>query len=763
MYVLKLKLKVYKSIMFFNTFKIFSSIIFSYFLMINLTSAESVKDILIKGNDRVSNETIQMFSGVNLDDDLNPNDLNLILKKLYDSGFFDEISINLSNNSLVIDIKENPIIQNMTFEGVKSKKLNEKIKENLNLRSRSSFNKILLEKDKFKIISNLKDFGYYYSNVEIYLENLENNKVNIKYNIDLGDKVKIKKVTFLGDKIFKNRKLKSIIVSEEYKFWKFISGKKYLNESIVSLDKRLLKNFYLNKGYYDIKINTSFAKLVNNEEFELIYNINAGKKYILNDLSLELPSDFNDNNFKDLVAFLKNLKGEPYSIKLVKKILEEIDIVILSDEFETISSSVVENLEDNKINLVFKIEETKKIFVERINIYGNNITRENVIRNQFEIDEGDPFNEILTTKTVNNLKSLNFFKNVNYKVIDGSSEDSKIINITVDEKPTGEISAGAGIGTSGGTVSFGVKENNYLGKGLTLLSNITVNEESLKGLFSIRNPNFNNSDKSVYFSAEATETDRLTAFGYKTNKTGFSFGTDFEYLEDFNVGVANSNYYEKIDTDSTASVRQKSQKGNYWDSFINFNFDYDKRNQKFQPTDGFRSTYYLDVPIVSETSSLSNTYSYKNYNELYEDNVSSFSLYLKSTNSITNKDIKLSERIFLPSNRLRGFESGKVGPKDGNDYIGGNFAAALTVSSTVPKILENSENADLLIFLDAGNVWGVDYDSSLNDGDEIRSAIGIGLNLLTPIGPLSFTLAEPISKSDSDITESFRFNLGTTF
>ena len=763
MFVLKLKLKVYKLKMFLNIFKIFLFILFQFFLLFSSTYAEIVKKIIITGNDRVSNQTIQMFSGVSLNDNLDSNDINQILKNLYDSSFFEDISIKLTNNTLIIDIKENPIIQNIMFEGIKSKSIEEKIKKNLELKSRSSFNKILLEKDKFKIVSTLKDMGYYFSNIDVYVDILDSNKVDVKYNIILGDKVKIKKITFLGDKIFKNRKLKSLIISEEYKFWKFISGKKYLNENIVSFDKRLLKNFYLNKGYYNVKINTSFAKLINNEEFELIYNIVPGKKYFLNELSLKLPSDFDNDNFNNLVLFLTELKGEPYSIKLVEKILEKIDIITLSDQFETISSSVIEDITDNKINLIFSIEETDKSFVERINILGNNITRENVIRNQFEIDEGDPFNEILTKKTINNIKSLNFFKNVNYKISNGSSQDLKIIDLTVQEKPTGEISAGAGVGTSGGTVTFGIKENNYLGKGLTILSNFTLNEESLKGIFSVENPNFNNSDKSVYFSAEATETDRLSAFGYKTSKTGFSIGTDFEYLDDLNVGIGNSNYYEKIDTDTTASTRQKSQEGNYWDSFLNINFDYDKRDQKFQTTNGFRSSYYLDIPIISETSSLTNTYAYKTYKEFYEDNVSSFSLYLKSTNSITNKDVKLSERIFIPSNRLRGFERGKVGPKDGNDYIGGNFAASLNLSSTIPKILENSENTDFLIFLDAANIWGVDYDSSLDDGYELRSSIGIGLNFLTPIGPLSFTLAEAISKSNTDVTESFRFSLGTTF
>ena len=733
------------------------------FLILNFSHAKIVKDIQINGNDRVSNETIIMFSNISSNDDLSPEDINLILKNIYNSNFFDDVSIKFLDNILEINVKESPMIQNVIYEGIKAKKIKNKILQNLNLKSRSSFNEILLNRDKDLIQSSLKSLGYYFSNIEIYKEDLQDNKINLTYKINTGDKAKIKKITFIGSKVFKEKKLKSLIVSEEYKFWKFISGKKFLNEGLISFDTKLLKNFYLNKGYFNIKINSSFAKLIDDDNFELIFNINANEKFFFNELSLKLPKDFEKNNFVDLNNLLKDLKGKPYSINRVKKILEQIDIITIRDQFESINASVIEDIDDLKINLTFLIEESERTYVEKINILGNNVTRESVIRNQFEIDEGDPFNEILANKSINNIKGLNFFKKVDSKIIEGKSPDLKIINITVKEKPTGEISAGAGVGTSGGTISFGVKENNYLGKGLTVLTNLTINEESLKGLFSVSNPNYKDSDKSIYFTAEATETDRLTASGYKTNKSGFSLGTNYEYLNNLKVGIGNSNYYEKIETDSTASARQKSQDGNYWDSFFNLSFDYDTRNQSYQTTEGSRSRYFLDIPFISETSTVTNSYILRSYSELYENNVSSFSLLLKSSNSLKDKNIKLSERIILPSNRLRGFERGKIGPKDGSDFIGGNYAAAINFSSTIPKILENSEDIDFLIFLDAANVWGVDYFNGDGEGSKIRSSIGIGIDWLTPIGPLSFTLAEAITKSNSDVTESFRFNLGTTF
>ena len=745
------KIKLLKLILFFVIF--FNTYSFS----------QIINNIIINGNERIPNETILMFSTAKINENIDSNRMNEILKNLYDSNFFKDVSIKIDNEILYINVDENPIIQEIIYKGIKSNRIKEAIKENLILKPRSSYNEISLKNDKENVKSALKKLGYYFSEIEIYVENLEDNKVNITFDIDIGDKAKIKKISFIGNKIFKERKLKSLIVSEEYKFWKFISGKKYLNEDLISLDKRLLKNYYLNKGFFNVEINSSFARLVDNENFELIYNINANKKFFFDNLSIKLPNDFDQQNFDRLKKLFSDLKGEPYSLNRVKNILEEIDLIALEDQYLSVNASVEEKIVSDKINLIFTIDVSQQSIVEKINIFGNNVTRENVIRNQLEIDEGDYYNEILANKTINNLKSLNFFKTVKSEVLDGSDINQKIINISVEEKPTGEISAGAGVGTNGGTVSFGIRENNYLGKGLTVQSNLTINEESLKGLLSVSNPNYKNSDKAVYFTAEATETDRLKNFGYKTNKNGFTIGTNFEYLRNFRIGVGNSHYYEKIDTDSTASTRQQAQEGNYWDSFLNFRLDYDTRNQKFQTSDGIRSRYFLDLPLLSETASLTNSFDFKSYAELYENNVSTFSFFLSATTSIKDENIKLSERIFLPSNKLRGFERGKIGPKDGDDFIGGNYAMALNFSSTIPKILENSQDIDVLIFLDAANVWGVDYFDGNDEGSELRSALGIGVDWLTPIGPLSFTLAEPLSKANTDKTESFRFNLGTTF
>ena len=745
-------------------FKKYLVTLITYFLLFSTVSnAENIKNIVITGNDRVSDETIKIFSSINIGDEINSDKLNKIIKNLYETNFFENISVNFENHELLITVKESPVINKILINGVKSKTMMETITKNMLLKSRSSFSDYQLDKDRLEILKELKNMGYYYSKIEILQEFKENNSLDLIFNINIGDKAKIKKITFTGNKIFKDSKLKSIIISEEFKFWKFISGKKYLNENIILIDNRLLKNFYLNQGYFNAEINSSFARLIDNESFELIFNINANERIFFNNISLKLPDDFDKNNYTKINNLFQDLKGEPYSINKIEKILKRINNITIYEQYVSTNASVEENVYDNKIDLKFLIEETDPIYVDKINIYGNNVTKEAVIRNQLEIDEGDPFNNILFNRSINNLKNLNFFKDVKTEFLENTSNKTKIIDISVEEKPTGEIMAGAGVGTSGTTTTFGIKENNYLGNGLSLNANLEISEETIKGKFSLRNPNYNNSNKSIYTNIQSLETDRLSDFGYKTNKSGITIGTNFENYEDLFFGIGINSYYEVIETDSTASTQQQKLKGNYFDNFLSLNFDYDKRNQKFQTTQGFRNYFSSDIPLISETNTLVNTYIVTNYYEYLNNSVLKSSFYFQNSNSITGENIKLSERLYLPSNRLRGFQKGKVGPKDGDDFIGGNYIASFNISSDLPKVLENSQTTDLKIFLDVANVWGVDYDSGLDSSDDIKSAVGLGLDWFSPIGPMNFSLSQPISKGSNDITETFRFNLGTTF
>ena len=744
--------------------KFIFTLIVGLILLVTTSHAVVIKDIKVNNNKRITKETIITYGNIKLNKDYNQNELNRIIKDLYDTNFFKEISLKVDGQILILNLVENKIIQSVRVEGVKSKTIKEAILKNLFSKDKSPFliEKVKIDENRMKTSLNL--IGYYLSDVKSKILENNNDTVDLIFDVNLGEKSRIKKIEFIGDKKIKDRTLRSVIISEEAKFWKFISNNKFVNQDIIERDKRLLKNFYLSKGFYDVDVQSATVKFLDNESFKLTYKINAGQEYTVNDTKLVLPIDYDENNFIDVKKQLNKLKGKKYSINRISKVVDEIDKVTLSREYDFINASYTESiLDNNKIDITFTVTESEKFYVERINIYGNNITYESVIRSRLEVDEGDPYNELLSSKSINNLKASNLFKSVDSVISEGQSPNNKIIDITVEEKPTGEIMVGAGAGSEGGTLGFSVTENNFLGKGIELSSSLDLTEDSIRGLFSVTNPNFNYTDKSLSTSVESTNVDKLTDSGYKSTKTGFTFGTGFEQFQNVYFTPKLSNFYEDISTKSTASSNLKKQSGSYIESKFSYGLDYDMRNQRFQTTDGFRSTFNQSIPLISEEYSLGNRYDFKTWYKLPNNMVTSVNIYGRTVNSLTGDDVKITNRFWLPRSKLKGFKTRNIGPVDSNDYVGGNYAAALNFDTTLPMLFPTVQNVDVRYFLDTANLWGVDYSSAVDQSNTIRASTGVVVDWFTPIGPLNFSLAQDISKADDDMTETFQFNLGTTF
>ena len=737
--------------------------IFIFCLKLTFTNAEIVKSISVTGNDRITNETVIIFAKINIGDDLIVNDLNKIIENLYETNFFKNVKVNFEKNILNISVIENDLVQYIEINGVKNKKLKQALIDQLTINEKQSYVEEKSLEQVLKLSNFLKFSGYYFSDVDLIIKQNDNNTINLIYNITLNKKAVVKDINFAGNKIFKSRLLSSIIITEEDKFWKFLSKKKYLNERQIQLDQRLLKNFYLNEGYYNVKISQTSANVIEENNFNLTYNINAGKKFYFKDLNLIIPSDYNPNNFKFIQLLLDDMKDKPYSLNSINSLLNEIDNIAITKQYEFINASFRENIADqNKIDIEFVINESQKLYVDRINILGNNITNETVIRNLLVVDEGDPLNEILNNKSKNNIKGSGLFSNVDLKILDTNNEFKKDIEINVVEQPTGEISAGAGYGTSGQTLTFGIKENNFAGNGTKLNTNISITSNSLQGAFNIIIPNYNYTDKSLKMNLSRSSNDFLDTAGYENTVTNFTLGTGFEYKQDLFFSPLIVFEAEDLTTNSAASSSLKKQDGNYNGIDFDYSILYDKRDQSFRPTDGYYSKFNQILPLLSNDYSLSNIYQYKSYHKLTENTVSNISLYLSAINSLDGSDVRVSDRLYLSSKRLRGFETGKVGPKDNLDFIGGNYASSASISTTLPTTLPELESIDFNIFFDAGNVWGVDYDSNL-DNSKIRSSTGISIDWLTPVGPLNFVLAQPITKASTDVEQSFRFDIGTTF
>lgn len=736
-----------------------------FLLSLNNVYSDIIKKIEVKGNKRINTDTVEVFANIKVGSEVTENDLNQVLKNLYETNFFEDISLSINNSILTIKVVENPIIQNLIINGIKSKDFEKELRKRINIKEKSPFveNNVKSELEKIKNI--LQQSGYYFSKVNLKQRENNNETVDLVFDIDLGGKAFIKEIVFLGDKKFKKRQLINVIASEEDKFWKFISNKRLLDKNRIDLDKRLLESFYKNKGYYNVSISSESIQYQNNDEFKLVFNIDRGEKFSFGKVKINIPDDYDELYFSKIVERLNTFSNKIYSYKLIEKILDEIEIVVSSEQYDFVNASIDEKIvDDNKIDVSINIrEEEVKSYVKKINILGNNVTIEDVVRNELEIDEGDPYNEVLFNKSISNIKSLNIFKTVNTEINNGDDNLEKNIDILVEEKPTGEIVLGAGVGTSGTSTSFGVKENNFLGKGIKLNSNLSLSENSIKGIFSYTKPHFRNSDRDLTLSAQSSETDNLKKFGYKTNDTGFLVGTRFEQLDDLFIAPNISMNYESIETSSTASSLVKKQEGSYFDVEGKYVIDYDKRDQRYQPTDGFLSSFSQKIPFnVGDNQTIVNSYEYTTYHEYLEDIVGSISFFGMNANSFGDEDVRISDRLYIPSRKLRGFEAGKVGPKDGGDYVGGNYVTALNVTTNLP-IFQSLETMDFNLFYDAANVWGVDYSSNVDDSNKIRSSTGVALDWYTPIGPMSFSFSQHITKKSTDTTESFRFNLGTTF
>ena len=738
-------------------------VIFSFLL--SFANAETLKKFEISGNKRISDQTIIIFSEIKINDEITKSKLDEVIKRLYKTSFFKDINLSFENQTLFLKVEENPIIEKLEITGIKKQSLVEFIKGKLQLAEMKSFDQNLLSSDINLIYNILKTNGYYFAKISS-AKNVDEtlNTLNLKIDVEIGEKAKIKKIVFLGEKIFKEKRLKEVIVSQEHKFWKFVSRNVYINEELINLDKRLLINYFKNNGYFNVKIENSFVEFDKDSNFNLIFNITPGKKYFFNDFSLNLPSNYDAKLFENITKKFSKLKGDTYSLLKVNDFLDDINDIALSRQYEFINATIDETIKGDRIDFEINISESDKFYVEKININGNYNTLEEVIRNNLIIDEGDPFNEILFNKSVNNIQSLGIFKKVKTDIKDGSNNSFKEIDINVEERPTGEISVTAGFGTTGETIGAGIKENNFLGKGIKLNTNFEITSETIKGQFIYAKPNFNYSDNTLFTSLKSSTSDFLTDSGYKTSEIGFSLGTKFEQFQNIFLSPEIDFLIEDLETTSSASNILKKQEGSYTDLYFNYSINQDLRDKKFRTENGYVTTFSQELPLVSDNSELSNAFEITNYRKLSStsDMVGKVSFFGKTITGLSD-DVRISKRLTVPSYKLRGFQRGKVGPVDNNDYVGGNHVSSLNLSATLPTIVQGLDNLDVGVFFDAANVWGVDYDSSIDDKSTVRSSAGVALNLMTPIGPLSFSFANALSKASSDKTETFRFNLGTQF
>ena len=741
-------------------YKIITFIFFICFYQ-TFTQAEIINKITVSGNQRVSFETIKIYGNLNLNKDFSEEDLNKTLNNLYSTNFFEDIKIDFKNGILNIVVTEYPIINKLLLTGEENTKYKDQIKKLISSKQSDSFIKNKLAGDVEIIKKLYASQGYNFVTIDTKVRELNKSNVDLIFEVKKGEPTKIKKISFTGDKKVREKRLRDIIASEENKFWKVISRNTRFSENLLNLDVRLLNNYYKSLGYYDVKILSKSAIFEkDNNNVEIIYSIDAGNRYIIKKITTDVDPVFDKNLFYSLNKSFKKTVGSYYSPFKIKNLLEDIDEVIEQKSLQFVEHKVEEIVQGDSIEIIFKIYEGTKVLVERIDIVGNNVTNENVIRSELLLDEGDPFTKLKLEKSISRIKSRNIFGIVEYTIAEGSKPDLKTINIVVEEKPTGELSAGAGIGTSGGQIGFKVSENNWLGEGKNVSFDVSATAESLKGTLNYTNPNYDFLGNSLNYNFSRSANDRAEQ-GWENNVYSAGVGTRFEQYKDLYASLGINASHDELTAQSNATKSIKGQAGTFNEFNGAYGFSYDKRNRSFMPTSGYVIGFDQTIPFYADKNYIANNFFSSTYKSLNENVVGAIKTRLQSVNGLNNDNVRLNKRKYLGPKQLRGFK--QVGPRDGLDHIGGNYAAVVNLEASLPKLLPESTKTDVNVFLDFGNVWGVDYDESIDESSKIRSSVGTAASWMSPLGPMTFVFSKNITKAKTDVTESFSFNLGTTF
>jgi outer membrane protein insertion porin family len=736
-----------------------------FLLILTSYSFANIKEVKIFGNKRVSSNTIEALVDKK-NTQIDSFYINNLTRIIYNTEFFSNVKITYDNNILNISVEENPIINFFYINGITGDDLDE-VNKIISLKENNIFSVSKLKKDLEDVKDLFKSSGYYFVVIEPEVIKIDDNQINLILNINKKDISKIKNIYFIGEKYFSSGQLLDIISSAEDSWWSFFS-KSSLSEDRVEYDKKLLKSFYKSKGFYDVQIESVLANLDNKNNFTLTYSINSGKKYTFGNIEIKTEASiFKESNISDIKNISeKIIKGKMYSTPAILTIEKQVNTYLEDNKYANIEIDIEEiKKSDEKIDLILKLNSLKKTLIGKINVYGNSITEEKVVRDSLIISEGDILNISKIKKSIDNIDSKNFFKKTDYKITDSDlQKNSKDLNLYVKEQPTGSLSAGIGYGSSGGLLEGSINERNFLGKGIDLNFTGRLASEKVSGVFSYIDPNFMNSEKELanYFFSE---TDDYSNAGYKSKRIGDRLGTRYEIFEDIYLRPFGILQFDKLETNSNASSLLRSRDGNFTTTTLGFNLLADFRNSKNLPTSGSLSffdqsyaTLISDVPAIQ--TSVGSTFYQELINEKF---IGSAKLKLSNVTAFDNKDIKLSDRLFASASDLRGFESRGVGPIDNGSHVGGNYLAVLNLKSTFPNPIPDILRPKSYLFYDMGNVWGVDYSDVVSESSNLRTSTGIALDVVTPIGPLSFTYSIPLSKASTDKEQRFLFNLGSSF
>ncbi len=730
--------------------------------------ADPIADIAIEGAERIDPVTIKSYLGLKTGDNFTPRGLDRGLKALYNTGLFSDVRLMREGQVLLIQVKENPIINRITFEGAKKIEA-DTMRNEIQLKPRNVLTRAKVQADVTRIQEIYRRSGRFAAKIEPKIIPLDQNRVDLVFEIDEGKKNGISRITFIGNKNFSDGTLRGEIATKETVWYRFFGSDDSYDPDRLNADKELLRRFYLKKGYADFRIVSAVAELSPGaDNFYVTFTIDEGERYKINSVNIE--SSLKGLDSKPLYDLIDFASGDWYDSREVDRSIEQINNAVIAKgyPFIDVDPNIKQNTKDHTMDISFAIREGQKMYIESINISGNLRTEDRVIRREFKIAEGDPFNAAKIRRSKQRLNNLGFFEKVDVTTEPGSAPDKSKLNVKVSEQSTGELSFGGGYSTSEQLLGdIRIRERNLLGRGQDL---------KLAGTVSTRRTEFDLGFTEPYFL------DRNLAAGFDLFHITRQNGRESSYDETRTGGALRAKYdinealsqewkygYRRVDIrniDSTASIFIKQQKGLNTTSSITQTLLYDKTDNRQEPSNGYFLRFSADFAGLGGDSryirpELSGGY----YYPLMENWVLGFTAETGYIAKI-GRDIRISDRFFVGGQNLRGFQNSGIGPRDKTtgDALGGNQYTTASLETTFPIGLPDELGIKGALFTDAGTLTKIDdSSSSIADSQSIRASVGAGISWRSPFGPIRVDFAHAVKKETEDKTETFRFNFGTRF
>jgi outer membrane protein insertion porin family len=766
----------------------------------NIAAAQTVNSIVVQGNRRVEAETIRSYFHGGPGGRLSPAEIDDGLKSLYATGLFSDVRIGQSSGHVVVTVVENPVINEVAFEGNKKAK-DEQLKEEIQSKPRGTLSKPMVQADVQRVIEIYHRSGRFDVTVVPKIIELPNNRVNLVFEINEGDKTGVKLIQFFGAHAFSSGRLKNVIKTTESNWLSFLQTTDIYDPDRVESDRDLLRRFYLKNGYADVRIISAVGEYdPGRKGFVITFTIDEGAQYRVG--TVDVISNVRAIDSGLLRGSVKLSPHSVYNADLVEKSVESMTIEAAKRgyAFATVRPRGERNFENKIINLAFVVEEGARAYIERINIHGNTRTRDYVIRREFDIAEGDAYNRALIDRAERRLKNLNFFKSVKITNEPGSAPDRVVINVNVEEQPTGEFSVSGGYSTADGLIGeVSVADRNVLGRGEFAKISASFGQRT-RGLdLSYVEPYLLGYRMSGGIDVFARQNLASSFTSYDTKSVGVNLRLGFALTEEIAFQPRYSVYRQEItlppnldncsatfrppacyaDGEASLPVRIELAKGPVTTSLVGYSLAYNTLDNVKSPTTGIYANLQQDFAGVGgDVNFIRTQLEGRTYYEVFPDVVSVLHLQGGNVEGWGGKDLRMLDHFQMGPNLVRGFAPSGIGPRDltpgtTNDALGGTLYWGASLEAQTPLyFLPKEIGIKIAAFADAGSLWDYRGPTSfpqtgetltVADSSAVRSSVGVGLLWDSPLGPLRFDLAYPITKQSYDRTQVFRFSGGTKF